>query len=467
MDLIRIYAGESGPQSVAVAQRSILRRVPPDEFTVPPRVQDGIRRIFGEALSADEVVRRILADVRQRGDAAVCEWTARIDGVDLAACGLGIEVARAEWEAARRQIAPELVAALELAAERIRAFHARQPISSWIDVRMGGTLGQMVRPLQRVGLYVPGGTAPLPSSLLMAAIPARVAGVEEIVATTPPRRTDGHISPVILAAAAIAGVDRVFAIGGAQAIGALAYGTATVPRVDKICGPGNLFVTLAKRQVFGLVGIDGLPGPTETLIIADDAADAENVAADLLAQAEHDVMASAILLTPSRALAERVQAAVAAQFARLDRQEIMSVSLAERSGIIVVRDVAEALRLANEYAPEHLCLDVRDPWRYLDQVRNAGGVFLGGISCEVLGDYVSGPSHIMPTAGTARFASPQNVADFVKITSVVGLNEEQASRLAPAAARIAEAEELTAHAAAARRRAVAAMASDSDKGEGM
>lgn len=443
MSLLRIWT------DVAAARETLLRRLSADEIEVPERIKGGMRRIFGEELSPEEAVRRILADVRSRGDAAVREWTRRIDGTERER----IEVSPDEIAAAKASIAPDLLAALELAASRIRAFHQRQHIPSWIDLEMGGTLGQIVRPLQRVGIYAPGGTAPLPSSLLMAAIPARVAGVAEIVVASPPERATGTVAPITLAAAALAGVDRVFCIGGAQAIGALAYGTASVPRVDKICGPGNLFVTLAKRQVFGAVGIDGLPGPTETLIIADDGADPGNVAADLLAQAEHDVIATAILLTPSLELARAVQAEVEARVAALERQEIIRVSLAQRSGVLITADVEQALELANEYAPEHLCLDVREPWGYIDRVRNAGGIFVGGISCEVLGDYVSGPSHIMPTSGTARFASPQNVSDFLKITSLVALNPSQVAELVPAAVRLAEAEGLTAHAQAARQRA--------------
>lgn len=442
MTLLRIL------DDIAEAQRTILRRYAPDEITVTAGIKAGMQRIFGEALTPEAAVRRILADIRQRGDQAVVEWTARIDGVEADAYEVGAD----EIAAAQESLDPELVEALEVSARRIRQFHERQSIPSWIDVNMGGTVGQIVRPLKRVGVYVPGGTAPLPSSLLMAAIPARVAGVQEIVVATPPSRDGGRVAPIILAAAVIAGVDRVFCVGGAQAIGALAYGTETVPQVDKICGPGNLFVTLAKRQVFGVVGIDGLPGPTETMIIADDMANAENVAADLLAQAEHDVLASAILLTPSEALAKKVQASVARRVPGLSRREIIEAALTQRSGVVITESVEQAIELANAYAAEHLCLDVQDPWDYLDQIENAGGIFVGSISCEVLGDYVSGPSHIMPTSGTARFASPQNVSDFVKITSLVGLNASQVKELVPAAVRIAEAEGLTAHAAAARAR---------------
>ena len=314
---------------------------------------------------------------------------------------------------------------------------------------MGGTLGQRAVPLRRVGVYVPGGTAPLPSSLLMAVIPARVAGVEEVIVCTPPARRAQGGPDVILAAAHIAGVDRVFRLGGAQAIGALAYGTATVPQVDKIVGAGGLFTTLAKRQVYGQVGLDGLYGPTETVVVADDSANPAWVAADLLAQAEHDVLATAILLTPSRPLAEAVQLEVARQMETLTRAEVIAESLAGQGAIVLTPDLETAVRLADEFAPEHLCLSVREPEVWAERIRNAGGLFLGEHSFEVLGDYVAGPSHIMPTGGTARFSSPVNVLDFVKIVNLIALDAETAARIGPPAARIAGAESLTAHAAAA------------------
>jgi histidinol dehydrogenase len=359
---------------------------------------------------------------------------------------------RAHTDAAYGALDETVVAALKVAAQRIEQFHRRQPLHSWIHNDGDGTLGQLVRPIPRVGIYIPGGTAPLPSSLLMTAIPARVAGVPHLAVITPPQQETGLPHPAILVAADIAGVDVIYVAGGAQAIAALTFGTATIARVDKICGPGNLFVTLAKRQVFGLVGIDGLPGPTETLVIADESANPRLAAADLLAQAEHDVLASAILLTPSRRLAEQVQAAVMAQLEELGRSEIIAGSLSRGSGIVVTESLVQALDLANDYAPEHLCLLVQEPWQYLGQVQNAGGVFLGERSFEVLGDYVAGPSHVMPTGGTARFASPINVSDFVKLVSVVGLNEQALQAIGPAAVTLAETEGLTAHAAAVRRR---------------
>ena len=325
-------------------------------------------------------------------------------------------------------------------------------MSSWVDTGPDGTLGQLIRPLDRAGVYVPGGTAPLPSSLLMAAIPARVAGVSEVVVCTP--AGSAGVNDLILAAAYVAKVDRLFALGGAQAIAALAYGTESVPQVDKIVGAGGLFVTLAKRQVFGGVGIDGFYGPTETLVIADDSADPAWAAADLLAQAEHDVLASPILLTPSRALAEAVVAQLAAQLEGLSRAEIAGQALANRGGIVVTADLAEAVELANLYAPEHLCLLVAEPWALVGQIRNAGGIFVGEHSFEVLGDYVAGPSHVMPTEGSARYASPLSVADFVKRISLIAFTRAAGARLSAPAAVLARGEGLTAHAAAAEMRRV-------------
>ncbi len=310
---------------VSAAQKSILRRAAWDEVSVPESVLARITALFGERISPDEAVRRILRDVRDQGDIGLRAWTRKLDGADgpLEADGHSIRAAYA-------QVPDEVVAALRLAAARIEAFHRRQPTTSWIHNDADGILGQLVRPIERVGIYIPGGTAPLPSSLLMTAIPARVAGVTRLVVITPPQRTTGLPHPTILVAADIAGVDAVYIGGGAQAIGALAFGTESIQAVDKICGPGNLFVTLAKRQVYGSVGIDGLPGPTETLVIADERADPQLAAADLLAQAEHDVLAAAILLTPSRSQAEAVQAAVLSQLELLDREEFAGGSLARR-----------------------------------------------------------------------------------------------------------------------------------------
>ena len=443
--MLRLY----DPQT---AKQTILRRTPPDEFSVSQRVQDRITNLFGSPLTPDEAVSRILKDVRLKGDSALQKWTLTLDGLDIAPAPVSKDLIQSALDS----IIPSQREALQQAAARIEAFHRRQPLSSWFTNELGGTLGQIIRPVQRVGLYVPGGTAPLPSSVLMSAIPARVAGVKEIVVVTPPNRllsnSDLPVEPIILAACAISGVDAVYLLGGAQAIGALAYGTETIRPVDKIFGPGNLFVTLAKRQVYGVVGIDGLAGPTETVVIADDSANPAWVAADLLAQAEHDLLASAILLTPSLALIEKVQIEVAQQMEQRSRGDIIAGSLENRGGAVLTSDLEEAIGLANDYAPEHLGLSVRDPWNWVEKVRNAGGVFVGEHSFEVLGDYLAGPSHVMPTGGSARFASPLNVWDFVKIISLVALDGSTAQTIGPIAATIAEAEYLDAHANAALQR---------------
>ncbi|GAB4210331.1 MAG: histidinol dehydrogenase [Roseiflexaceae bacterium] len=430
---------------IALARRTILRRVPLDEVSVPDALLDANERLFGARLTPAEAVDRIIRDVRERGDAALRHWSSVLDGVTPEV----FEVPREQIEQALAGLESELVEAMRLAAGEIERFHRRQSRNTWVDFGVEGALGQIVVPLQRVGLYAPGGSAPLPSSLLMAAIPARVAGVEEIIVCSPPQRATGRVSELVLAAAAVAGVDRVFSLGGAQAIAAMAYGSESVPQVDKIAGPGNLFVVLAKRAVYGVVGIEALPGPTETMVIADESASPRYAAADLLAQAEH-VLASAIMLTPSRALAEAVQAEVARQLETLERAEAAAETVEQRGGIVVVDSLPTAFALANEYGPEHLCLLVADPWQHVGTVRNAGGIFLGERSFEVLGDYVAGPSHIMPTGGTARFASPVNVDDFRKVISLVGLNEAALRRIGPAAMRLAQAESLTAHAAAVR-----------------
>jgi histidinol dehydrogenase len=440
MSMIRILKSSE-------ARNGVLRRIPWESQEMPERILASIERVFGESLSPEAAVSRILADVRDRGDRALQEWSVRIDG----ASSLEIEVPAAAWRAAYERLTGEQRAALDLAAVRIEVFHRQQPLSSWVVSGPDGTLGQLVRPLDAAGVYVPGGTAPLPSSLLMAAIPARVAGVRTVIACTPPGRSGGVQAPT-LAAAHVAGIDRLFALGGAQAIAAMAYGTETVPAVDKIVGAGGLFITLAKRQVIGTVGIDGFYGPTETMLIADETADPAWVAADLLAQAEHDVLATPILLTTSYTLADAVAAQLASQLESLTRAEIAAVSLAGRGAIVLTADLSEAVDLANAYAPEHLCLLVADPWALVGHIRNAGGIFVGEHSFEVLGDYVAGPSHVMPTEGSARHASPLSVADFVKRISLVGLAAPAAVRLSESAAILARSEGLTAHAAAAEMR---------------
>ena len=434
-------------EDLSIARRTILRRVPFDEIDVPVSLLNAIEERFGARLTPAEAVDRILRDVRERGDDALRDWAQRLDNY-----AGPLEIAPEHRAAALDALDPALREAINLAITGLTRFHQRQMRTSWVEFDAEGALGQIITPLRRVGIYVPGGAAPLPSSLLHAAVPACVAGVEEIIVCTPPQR-NGEVDPTVLAAAAAVGVSQVFAIGGAQAIGAMAYGTASVPRVDKIVGPGNLFVVLAKRAVYGVVGIESLPGPTETLVIADAHANPRLVAADLLAQAEH-VLASAILITPDRALATQVQAEVARQLELLPTQNAAAAAAAMtgRGGVVLVPDLDTAFEIANEYAPEHLCLLIDDPWRHVGKVRNAGGVFLGERSFEVLGDYVAGPSHIMPTGGTARFASPVNVDDFRKMISLVALNDAALRRIGPAAARLADAEGLAAHAAAVRAR---------------
>ncbi len=405
-----------------------------------PELKEALARLFGEPLGPEEAVRRIVAEVRENGDAALDAWSTRLDGHPA------YEIPKKLWREAFDELPRELRDALETARARIKGFYRKEPRGGFLAAGDDGLLGQLVRPLGRVGVYVPGGSAPLLSTVLMTVIPARVAGVGEILVATPPKP-----HPAILAAAWIAGADRLFAMGGAQAIAALAYGTERVPRVDKIVGPGNLFVTLAKKTVFGDVGVEGLAGPTETLIVADERATPALVAADLLAQAEHDRLAEPWLLTPSAALAEGVEAELKAQLADLPRAEVAARAL-ENGGIVVTRDLEEAIELANLFAPEHLCLSVADPYRWLGRVQNAGGVFLGEHSGEALGDYIAGPSHVMPTSGTARYSAALAVRDFLKAIPVIGLTPRAASELAGPAALMARAEGLEAHARALEKR---------------
>lgn len=428
------------------AKAALTRRSGFEETSLSDGARAGILRIFGAELSAEEVVRRILGEVRDLGDDAIRHYTQVIDGVELDQ----LEIERHVWEDAFESLPLELQQSLLLAAEQIEQFHVKQRRTSWIDVGPEGALGQIVRPLERIGVYAPGGTAVYPSSLLMTAIPARVAGVEEIVVCSPP--SGGEVSPLILAAAHVAGVSRLFQVGGAQAIGALAYGTQSIPHVDKIYGPGNIFVVLAKRQVYGTVAIDQLPGPTETLVIADDSGDAAIAAADLLAQAEHDPMASAILITTSSAFGDRVLQEIREQLPSLERAEIAAESLQRNGLIAVVPDLETAVSLSNAYAPEHLCLLTRDPWDLIGLVKNAGGIFIGENSPEALGDYTAGPSHVMPTGGSARFFSPIHLDDFTKVISLAAANRQALERLGPATIALARAEGLSAHAKAIERR---------------
>jgi len=413
----------------------------PLEESVPERILTRLAQIFGEDVDPAGAVARILSDVRQQGDQAVLDYTKRIDGVALTT----LQVTRHEIDSAWEDIPSEVREALIFAAQRIRQFHQVHRPQTHIDRDNG--LGQVVIPLDRAGLYIPGGKAVYPSTVLMTAIPAEVAGVSEVIATTPPDGK-GKINPAILAACRIAGVHRVFTIGGAQAIAAMAYGTESVPRVDKICGPGNLFVVLAKRAVFGAVGIDGLHGPSEALIIADESADPDLCAADMLAQAEHDELATAILVSTSQPLLENVRARMEVRLRSLPTAQTIQTALEHNGMMVKVEGLEEAVKLANRVAPEHLSLMVRDPWALVPSVKHCGALFLGAPSSAALGDYVAGPSHVMPTMSTARFTSPLRTEDFLKVTSLIAVDLASARSLGRAAAVVARAEGLAAHAEA-------------------
>lgn len=388
-----------------------------------------------------DIVADILAEVRQKGDAALLAYAKQFDKADLQA----LEVSEAEIDAAFQKVEPAFIAVLQQAAENIRAFHRRQVRNSFVITGDGIVTGQKITPIAKVGLYVPGGTAAYPSTVLMDAIPAKIAGCKEICITTP-ALPDGSINPVILAAAKIAGVDRIFKTGGAQAVAALAYGTQSVPKVDKIVGPGNAFVAEAKRQVFGLVAIDMIAGPSEILVIADGKSNAAYVAADMLSQAEHDKMASAVLVTDSMALAEAVSAELERQLALLPREEIARTSIEQNGKIIVADRLDDVIAVANEIAPEHLELCVDHPFDYLDKIENAGSIFMGRYCPEALGDYFAGPNHTLPTSGTARFSSPLSVDDFVKKSQYTYYTKDALGAVADQIALFAQKEGLEAHA---------------------
>jgi histidinol dehydrogenase len=395
----------------------------------------------------DAAVAAIVADVRQRGDAALLEYTRKLDRVDARSMA-ELTLAPADMARAHAAIPAAQREALETAARRIRAYHERQKTGDWDYTEADGTrLGQRVTPLDRAGLYVPGGKAAYPSSVLMNAIPAAVAGVADIVMVVP--TPDGVRNPLVLAAAHLAGVTRAYAIGGAQAIAALAYGTETVSAVDKICGPGNAYVAAAKRRVFGAVGIDMVAGASEILVIADASAHPDWIALDLFSQAEHDEMAQAILLTPDADLIERVSASARRLIASLPRAPIIAASLARRGALVRTRDLDEACAIANRIAPEHLELAVADPEALLPRIRHAGAIFMGHHACEALGDYCAGPNHVLPTGRTARFSSPLGVYDFQKRSSVLRIPAAAARALAPVARTLAEGEGLDAHARSA------------------
>jgi histidinol dehydrogenase len=428
---------------VAEARRVLLGRRAIGEAPLPAAVSEKIRDVFGEALTPGQVVERIIADVRIDGDEAIRRYTRLIDGREIG----DLRVSDEAIEAGIAKVQPEVYFGLEAAAERIRQFHEKARRNTWIQMDGDGASGQIIRPLDRVGIYAPGGRAPYPSTALMAAVPARVAGVREVVLASPPG-PDGEVAPVLLAAARVAAVDAVYRMGGAQAIAALAYGTGSIERVDKILGPGNIFVALAKQQVYGAVGIDGLAGPTECLIVADHTANPEFLAADLMAQAEHDPLAQPILFCTSNKVIEATLAEIQKRLESEPRASIIQDSMEARGAAVLVPSVEAGIELSNEYAPEHLSLSVADPWSKLGQIRNAGGVFLGEWSAEAIGDYTAGPSHIMPTGGTARFSSPLSLDDFLKITSIFSFGPGDLPRLGPPAIAIAHAEGLHAHAQA-------------------
>ncbi len=397
------------------------------------------------SVKVDEIVSAIIRDVRERGDEALFAYTEKFDGAKLTSLAVTPE----EIAEARAAVEPEFLAVLEKAARNIRRFHERQVRTGFIlNDEDGVVTGQKIIPLDRAGLYVPGGTAAYPSTVLMDAIPAKIAGCREVVMVTPPGK-NGKINPAILAAASVAGVDRIFKLGGAQAVAALAYGTESVPRVDKIVGPGNAFVAEAKRQVYGQVAIDMIAGPSEILVLADGKSDPRVLAADLLSQAEHDKMASAVLVTDSMALAEAVRDEMEIQIPLLERSEIARVSVDTNGKIIVAENLAEGIEIANAIAPEHLELMLDNPFDYLDKIRHAGSVFMGRNCPEALGDYLAGPNHTLPTGGTARFSSPLSVDDFVKKTQYTYFSESALAAVAEDVARFARKEGLTGHAKSA------------------
>jgi histidinol dehydrogenase len=390
-------------------------------------------------LAVDE----ILAAVRDRGDAAVLEYTARFDRLQVEAM-VQLELPRAYLEASRKSLPLRLEKALHQAAERVRVYHEKQLQSSWTYTEADGTvLGQQVTALDRVGLYVPGGKAAYPSSVLMNAIPAKVAGVKELIMVVP--TPDGVQNDLVLAAAAVAGVDRVFTIGGAQAVAALAYGTATVPQVDKIVGPGNAYVAEAKRRVYGIVGIDMIAGPSEILVICDGQTNPDWIAMDLFSQAEHDELAQSILISPDAAFLDRVAASMNHLLPTMPRLDVIAKSINDRCGLILCRDLAEAADIANHIAPEHLELSVADPQALLPAIRHAGAIFMGRMTCEALGDYCAGPNHVLPTSRTARFSSPLGTYDFQKRSSLIQVSEAGARTLGEIATALAYGEGLQAH----------------------
>ena len=423
------------------AENVLVRIDPLDLDSLPESVLARTQEAFGEGVTPLQSIHQILDDVRQDGDAAVRRYAKLLDGSDLE----DFRVTEEQMAQARNSVSKELRESLELAAQRVRDFHEATMPSDWVDREKG--LGELVRPLDRVGLYAPGGSAAYPSTVLMTAVPARVAGVREVILCTPPQRGE-VLNPAVIVAAEIAGLDALYQVGGVPAVAAMAYGTASVPKVDKICGPGNIFVSYAKKLVQGSVDIDGVFGPTETIVLADKTANASFCAADLIAQAEHDPLATAILITNSQELVDQVGSEVTRMIAEQPRGEVAQVALDRQGRVVLVDSLEEAVDLVNRIAPEHLCLLLDDPWSWVDKIKHAGGLFLGEYSPEVMGDYIAGPSHVMPTGGTARFGSALSVHHFLRTMPVVGLSPSEFQKLGKAAVHIADAEGLSGHASA-------------------
>lgn len=427
----------------------LLKKPAFDQVELNPRIREANKKLFGADLTAAEIVDKIVGDVRRDGDEAVIKYTKLIDRTEFTP--EEFVVTEAEYEAAYQEADPAVVDSLRKAAENVRRYHQEQKPNSWMTYRdKGSILGQSVIPLDRVGIYVPGGTAAYPSSVIMNAMPAVVAGVKEIIMMVPPK--NGKINPYVLVAAKEAGVSKIFKIGGAQAIAAMAFGTETIPRVDKITGPGNIFVTLAKKAVYGHCDIDMLAGPSEILIVADKTADPAYTAADMLSQAEHDMLASSIVITDSSELAEKVAVEAEKQLKVLPREEITRASLDRNGMIIITEDIMQAVELANVSAPEHMEVLTEQPFQLLPYIRHAGAVFLGAYSPEPLGDYFAGPNHVLPTGGTARYYSVLNVETFMKRTSIISYTQEQLDAVSDDVIRLAEAEGLQAHANAVKLR---------------
>ncbi len=401
-----------------------------------------LKRGASDSEDVQDVVSEILSRVRREGDAALIDYTSKFDMLRLTSGTLKVDAD--DIEAAYEAIEPKVRDSLEVAAKRIRVYHEKQTEETWTsEDEEGVVLGQLVRPIERVGIYVPGGKASYPSSVLMNAIPARVAGVKEVIMVVP--MPGGEVNDHILAAAKIAGVDSIFKVGGAQAVAALAYGTETIPKVDKIVGPGNIYVATAKKMVFGEVDIDMIAGPSEVLIISDGSGEPSHIAADMLAQAEHDEMAASLLITTSEDFGKKVEEELSRQVTKLKRRDIAEKSINDRGAIIIVDDLEEAFSLSNRVAPEHLELAIEKPEEWLDSVQNAGAVFMGHYTPEALGDYVAGPNHVLPTGGSARFFSPLGTYDFIKRSSIVSFSEEAFRRVGKDAERIADVEGLEAH----------------------